>query len=81
MYYTIGPLVLQYYKHDGTPMYIEGGTPPRDPHVYRGGDPPDPMCTPKHQLASEYFTLKHADNVTLLGICIVYLTNVSRFIG
>ena len=39
------------------------------------------MCTPKWQLASEYFTLKHADNVSLLGICMVYLTNVTRFIG
>ena len=37
MYYTIVPLVLQYYRYDGTPMYI-----------YRGGDPPQtPMCTPK----------------------------------
>ena len=25
MYYTIVPLVLQYYRYDGPPMYIGGG--------------------------------------------------------
>ena len=39
MYYTIVPLVLQYNKHDGTPMYIYGGGPL---YIYipGGGGPP-----------------------------------------
>ena len=70
MYYTIVPSVLQYYMYDGTP------------HVYIEGDPQGPPCAhQENQLASEYFTLKHADNVSLLGICMVYLTKVTRFIG
>ena len=39
MYYTIVPLVLQYYKHDGTPMYIYGGGAP-SLYIHPGGGSP-----------------------------------------
>ena len=75
------PLLYCTYACRGTPpLYIERG--PSPPYIYIEGDPPGPhVHTKKHRPASEYFTLKHADNVTLLGICMVYLTNVSRSLG
>ena len=39
MYYTTVPTVLQYYKQDGTPIYIERGDPPRDVYIERGTPP------------------------------------------
>ena len=39
MYYTSVPPVLQYYKHDGAPMYIYGGGSPLFIYTSLGGSP------------------------------------------